>query len=49
MTIFELDYRRFKRNPQSKKISLTFTTKIEEMFETLETENIDMTPSNLII
>ena len=35
MTPFELNYRRFENYPQSQKLSLTFTPKIEEIFETL--------------
>ena len=37
MTPFELYYRSFERQPQIQQISLTFTPKFEEIFETLDT------------
>ena len=43
MTPFELDYRNFELLPQSHQLSTTFTSTIEEVFETLETEDIDIT------
>ena len=46
MTPFDLDYRKFECNPQSLKLSLTFTPKIEETFEITEIAEIDMTPPN---
>ena len=49
MTPFDLYYRKFERHPQIQKLSITFTPTIEEVFETLETADIDMTPSQLII
>ena len=49
MTSYEIDYIRFERQPQSEQISLTFTPKMEEIFETLETADIDMNPSHSII
>ena len=49
MTPFELDYRSFEHQPQSQQLSLTFTPKIEEIFESLETSDIDITPSHSII
>ena len=49
MTPFELDYRNFERLSQSQQLSNTFTPKIEEFFETLETEDLYMTSSHSII
>ena len=49
MTLFELDYRRFDRHPQIQQLSLTFTPKIEAIFETLETADLEITPSHSII
>ena len=46
MTPFELYYRRFERHPKIQQLSLTCTPKIEEIFETIETLEIDMTPSH---
>ena len=43
MTKFELEYRKFERNTQSHQLSTTFHFTIEEFFETLETEDVDMT------
>ena len=45
MTPFELDYRKFERQPQSQQLSLTFTKTFEEIFETLDTADIDINPS----
>ena len=49
MTPFELDYRNFERLSQSQQLSNTFTPKIEEFFETIETEDLYMTSSHSII
>ena len=49
MTPFELDYRKFEYHSQSQKLSMTFTPIIEEVFKTLETADIDMTPSHSMI
>ena len=46
MTPFDLDYIRFELQTQSQQLSLTFTPKIEEIFEILETADIDMNPSH---
>ena len=46
MTTFKLDYRKFERLPQSHKLSTTFTSTIEEVFETLEKADIDTTTSH---
>ena len=48
-TSFELEFRRFERQPQSNHPSITFTPKTEEIFETLETADIDMNPSHSMI
>ena len=48
-TPFELDYRRFDRQKQIQQLSITFSPKIEEIFETLETADIDITSSHSII
>ena len=49
MNPFELNYRRFERQPQIQHLSLTFSPIIEEIFETLETADIDMTPYHSMI
>ena len=49
MTPYEIDYRRLKRKPSSKQLFLTFTPKMEEIFETLETVDIKMNPPHSII
>ena len=46
MTLCELNYIRFERQPQIQQLSLTFTPKIGEIFETLETVDLNMTPSH---
>ena len=42
MTSFELDFRRFERQPQSKQLSIIFTHSMERICETLEIYDIDM-------
>ena len=49
MPPFEIDYRSFERQPQGQQLSLTLNPEIEEIFETLETEDIDMISSHSII
>ena len=49
MAPFELDYRRFERLPQIHKIFTIFTSTIEEVFETLETADLDIPTSHSII
>ena len=49
MTSYELDYRRFERQPQRKQLYVTFTPKIKEIFETIETADIDTNQYNSII
>ena len=49
MAYFELDFRGFERQPQSEQISITFTPSMENIFETLETADVDMNPSQSII
>ena len=46
MTPFELYYRNFERLPQSQQLSTTSTPTIEEVFEILETADIDMASSH---
>ena len=49
MTQFELNDRKFECLPQSHQLSTTCTPTIEEVFETLETANIDMKSSHSMI
>ena len=49
ITPFDLDYRRFERQPQSQQLPLPFTPKIEEIYEILETSDLYMTPSHSMI
>ena len=49
MNPFELYYRRFELHPQIQQLFLSFTPKMEEIFETLETADIYMNPSHSII
>ena len=42
MTFYDLEYRRFERQPQSNQLYLTFTPKLEEIFETIETADINI-------
>ena len=49
MNSFEIEFRRFGRQPQSDQLSIIFTPKVEEIFETLETADIDMYPSHSMI
>ena len=44
MSPFELYYRKFEIQPQSQQLSLTFTPKIEEIFEALYTADVYMNP-----
>ena len=46
MTTFELEYRNFKRNPHRHQLYTTFQFIIEEVFENLETEKLDITTAN---
>ena len=49
MTPFELDYRRLERQPQLQQLFITVTPAIEEIFEILETSDIDKTlPHSMI-
>ena len=49
MTTFELGYINFECLSQSQKLYTTFTSKIEEVFETLETSDIDIkSPHSMI-
>ena len=49
MTPFELGYTNFERLPQICKLSTTFTSTIEEVFETLETADTETTSSHSMI
>ena len=49
MTIFELYYRKFERLPQRHQLSTIFNYTIEEVFETLETVDVDMSTAHYII
>ena len=49
MNPFELYYRMFEPHTQRQQLSLTFTPKIEEIFDTLDTSDIYMTPYHSII
>ena len=49
MTPFELDYRRFERQPQIQQLSLILTPKIDGRFETLETTYIYINLSHSMI
>ena len=49
ITSFEIDYGGFEAQLKSQQISPTFTPTTEEIFETLEKEDIDMTLSHSII
>ena len=42
MTTFELQYRNFEQISQRHQLSTTFQYKIEEVFETIKTEDVDM-------
>ena len=48
-TSFELDFKRFERQPQRNQLSIIFTPSIELIFETLETAEIDINPYHLFI
>ena len=49
MTPFELDYRKFELQPQIQKLFIKLNPAVEEVFETLETLDIDMTPYHSMI
>ena len=49
MTSFEIYYRKFERLPQIQQLSTTFNPTIEEVFETLDTADIDMSSSHSMI
>ena len=49
MNTFELQYRNFERDPQRHQISTTFQCTIEEVFETLEKSDVEVsTPHSTI-
>ena len=49
MTTFELDYIKFKRLPQINQLFTIFQSTIEEVFETIEKSDLDMSASNSMI
>ena len=49
MTNFELDYGNFQCLPQIHQLSTIFHSAIEELFETLETADVDMSTAYFII
>ena len=49
MAPFEQYYRNFEGLPQAHQVSTTFTPTIGEVFETLDIEDIDMTPPHSMI
>ena len=49
MTTSELDYRNFERIPQRHQLSTIFHSTIEEVFETLETADVDISTAHFII
>ena len=44
MNSFELDFRRFERQPQSDQLSIIFTTSMGLILETIDKSDIDMNP-----
>ena len=49
MNSFEIDFKRFERKPQSDQRSIILTPSMELIFETIETEDIGMNPTQSII
>ena len=49
MNTFELEYIKFEQNPQRCQISTNFHLTIEEVFDTLETADVDMSESHSMI
>ena len=49
MNYFQLDFRRFERQPQSEQFSIIFTPPMELIFETTDTDDIEMNPSHSMI
>ena len=49
MTTFEIKYRKFERLTHGHQLSTKFHFTIEEVFETLETEDVDMSTSHSMI
>ena len=43
LTSFEIYYRKFERKPQRHQLSIEFDVTMEQVFETLEIADIDMT------
>ena len=49
MNTFEIYYRKFQRLSQTHQLSTTFHFTIEEVFETLDTANIEISTTNSIV
>ena len=49
MTTFEIEYRKFELIPQRHQLSTILNSTIEELFETLETEDVDISTSHYMI
>ena len=49
MTTFELEYGKFEILPQKDLLSNTFRSTIGEVFETLDTDDLDMSTSHSMI
>ena len=49
MTTIEIYYRKFEHLPQKHQLSTIFNSTIEEVFETLETADIDMSTDHSMI
>ena len=49
MTSFDIEFRRFDRQPQSNQLSIIFIASMEVIFETIGTAYIYMNPSHLTI
>ena len=49
MTLFDLYYRKFEHLPQRHQLSTTFQFKIEEVFETIEIEDVDIKTDHSMI
>ena len=49
MNYFEISFRLFERSPQSDELKHTLDQSIENIFETLETDGIDMNPYQSMI
>ena len=48
-TSFEIGFRRFERQPQSKQLSIIFNPSMELILENLDTDEIEMNPPHSMI